>query len=68
MRRVIMVKLRIAVRVIPEDVYLSSLEVAATPNLKGEKRFPVIVREPDLWYIGTLAIEIKNRYENLYKQ
>ena len=57
-----MVKLRVAVRVIPEDAYLASPDSAP-----GEKKFPVIVREPDQWYIGRLANEIILKYKALYK-
>lgn len=62
-----MIKLIVIARCIPEDVYLRSLE-QPTPVLAGEKKFSVVVRDPESWYIGRLAIEIKSRYENLYKR
>lgn len=65
-----MVKLRVAARVIPEDIYIQSLSVT-TPTrglLAGEKKFPIIVREPEEWHIGRLANEIKAAYERLYKR
>ena len=62
-----MVKLRVAVRVIPEDAYLSSVESRAS-KLPGEKKFPVIIRDPDEWYIGSLANEVASRYQKLYKR
>lgn len=65
-----MVKLRVAARVIPEDIYLQSLSVPTPIRglLAGEKKFPIIVREPDEWHIGRLANEIKEAYERLYKR
>ena len=62
-----MVKLVVIARCIPEDIYLSSLDHVA-PVLAGEKKFSIVVREPESWYIGRLAIEIKNRYESLYRR
>jgi len=62
-----MIKLIIIARCIPEDVYLRSLEQAA-PVLVGEKKFSIVVRDPESWYIGRLAIEIKSRYESIYKR
>ncbi len=62
-----MIKLIVIARCIPEDVYLRSLEQQA-PVFSGEKKFSVVVRDPESWYIGRLAIEIKNRYESLYKR
>jgi len=63
-----MVKLRVAARVIPENAYIVGLDAPSSAPLRGEKRFPVIVRDPEEWYIGTLALEVKKRYESLYKQ
>ena len=64
-----MVKLRVAVRVVPEEAYLSSLETPVPRrSLPGERRFPIIVRDPEEWYIGRLAIDIASQYRNLYKQ
>lgn len=62
-----MIKLIIIARCIPEDVYLRSLEHPAAV-LVGEKKFSIVVRDPESWYIGRLAIEIKNRYESIYKR
>lgn len=63
-----MVKLIVIARVIPEEVYLRNIEqgIPITPIL--EKKFRVPVRDPDTWYIGRLALEIKNSYERLYKR
>lgn len=63
-----MVKLIVIARCIPEDVYLRSLESPLNLQLVGEKKFPVVVREPEDWPIGRLANEIKARYEGLYKR
>lgn len=64
-----MVKLIVIARCIPEDVYLRSLESPVhISQLTGEKKFPVVVREPEEWPIGRLANEIKTRYESLYKR
>ncbi|KAK5943344.1 hypothetical protein PMZ80_004351 [Knufia obscura] len=62
-----MIKLIIIARCIPEDVYLRSIEQPA-PVLVGEKKFSIVVRDPESWYIGRLAVEIKNRYESIYKR
>lgn len=63
-----MIKLLIVARCIPEDIYLQSLDAPAKSILAGEKRFQIVVRDPEEWFIGRLALEIKNRYENLYKR
>ena len=64
-----MVKLRVAARVIPEDAWLASVDApTAKPSLAGEKKFPIIVRDPDQWYIGRLANEVVLKYKALYKQ
>lgn len=63
-----MVKLIVIAKCVPEDVYLRSLEFPTHTRLAGEKKFSVVVREPEEWYIGRLAIEIKNRYESLYRR
>lgn len=62
-----MIKLIIIARCIPEDVYLRTLEAPA-PVFPGEKKFSIVIRDPETWYIGMLANEIKNRYEGLYKR
>lgn len=62
-----MIKLIIIARCMPEDVYPRSIE-QPTAVLPGEKKFSVVVREPESWYIGRLALEIKKRYESLYKR
>lgn len=61
-----MVKLIVIARCIPEDVYLAHAD-HILPAVAG-KKFSVVVREPESWYIGRLAIEIQNRYEALYKR
>ena len=59
-----MVKLKVTARVIPEAAY--NPDQTSTPT---GKKFLVIVREPDeAYYVGTLALEIQNQYERLYKQ
>ena len=64
-----MVKLRVAARVIPEDAWLACVEAPSSrPSLLGERKFPIIVRDPDQWYIGRLANEVALKYKALYKQ
>ena len=58
-----MVKLRIAARVIPESDYNEAQSTAPT-----DRKFLVIVRNPEDWYIGALAVEIQNTYKRIYKQ
>ncbi|KAL2438918.1 hypothetical protein ABEF95_014928 [Exophiala dermatitidis] len=62
-----MVKLLVAVRVIPEDDYLRNLERPPNQIIKGERRLRVIVREPHRWQIGTLALEIQRAYKSCYQ-
>lgn len=63
-----MVKLIVIARVIPEDIYLRSIEQDIPVSSVLEKKFRVPVRDPETWYIGRLANEIKNSYERLYKR
>ena len=64
-----MVKLRVAVRVVSEEAYLASLETPVPRRtLPGEKRFLVIVRDPEERYIGSLVKEIELQYRSQYKQ
>lgn len=64
-----MVKLIVIVRCVPEDVYLRSLESPPIPTKHPDvKKFKLVVREPEQWYIGRLAIEIKTRYESTYRR
>lgn len=63
-----MVKLLVIARVIPEDVYLRYVEQNVPITSVLEKKFRVPVRDPESWYVGRLAVEIKNCYERLYKR
>ena len=58
-----MVKVRVAVRVILESDYN-----AAQSSQPSERKFLVVVRNPQDWYIGTLAVEVQNTYKRIYKQ
>jgi hypothetical protein len=59
-----MVKLRVIARVIPEALYND-----AQTSTPAGKKFIVVVRDPDeSYHIGTLALEIQNQYQRLYKQ
>lgn len=62
-----MVKLIVIARCIPEDVYLRALE-QTSPVLAGEKKFSLAIHEPELWAIGTLAVQITNKYQSIYKR
>lgn len=64
-----MVKLVVIVRCVPEDVYLRSLESPVpVKEHPEEKKFKLVVREPEQWYIGRLANEIKTRYQSTYRR
>ncbi|EXJ78510.1 hypothetical protein A1O1_08911 [Capronia coronata CBS 617.96] len=63
-----MVKLRVVVRVIPEDDYLRNLERPAGSLIPHERRLIVIVREPHKWQVGTLALEVQRAYKSCYQQ
>ena len=63
-----MVKLRVAARIIPEDDYLASLEQPGHNLNKPERRLLLVVREPEKWQIGTLALEVQQRYKSCYQQ
>lgn len=58
-----MVKLRVAARVIPETDY--NHEQSSTT---AGRKFLVVVRNPEDWYIGHLAVEIQRTYKRIYKQ
>ena len=58
-----MVKLRVAARVIPESDYNEAQSTQST-----ERKFLVVIRNPEEWYIGTLAVEVQNSYKRIYKQ
>lgn len=58
-----MVKLRVAARVIRESDYNATQSTQLT-----ERKFLVVVRHPEDWYIGTLAVEVQNTYKRIYKQ
>lgn len=61
-------RLRVAVRVVSEDEYLAHLAQGPPgPGLyRGEKKFPIIISNPQLWQIGHLAVEIKKQYKQIY--
>ena len=63
-----MVKLRVHVRVIPEDVYLDNLDTGKPISKRDERAFKLIIREPTDWYVGALANEARARYQSNYKQ
>ncbi len=58
-----MVKLRVAARIIPELDYNEARSTQST-----DRKFLVVVRNPEEWYIGTLAVEVQNTYKRIYKQ
>jgi hypothetical protein len=60
-----MVKLKVYAHIVPESNYAGS--DTGAPARAGRK-FVVAVREPDQWYIGALALHIKETYLRLYKQ
>jgi hypothetical protein len=61
-------RLRVAVRVVSEDEYLSHLaEGPPGPGLyPGEKKFAVVIQNPQQWQIGHLAAEVKRQYKKIY--
>lgn len=59
-----MVKLKVQVRVLPEGDYDST-----TGSSRGHgRKFIVIVRNPEEWFVGTLAQEVSRTYQRMYKQ
>jgi hypothetical protein len=61
-----MVKLRVRVRVIPENEFIS--EVPVSEAVSKARNFLVILRDPEHCNIGTLAYDISDRYSSLYRQ
>jgi hypothetical protein len=61
-----MVKLRVRVRVIPENEFISEVPVSEVAS--KSRNFLVILRDPEDCQIGTLAEDIRDRYSSLYKQ
>lgn len=66
-----MVRIKLTVYVIAEDVYLRSLDAPAPPTsltpLRGEKKLVHMVSEPEQMTVGLLVNEIKQRYQNIYR-
>jgi hypothetical protein len=60
-----MVKLKVFAHIIPESKYAVP---ETTALVRPGRKFVVAVREPDQWYIGALALHIKETYLRLYKQ
>lgn len=59
-----MVKLKIQARVLTDSDYAQS----TTSNPVPIRKFIVIVRNPEDWYVGALAHEVSRTYQRLYKQ
>jgi len=62
-----MVRLRVTARIIPEDVYLRSLDFGQLKALPGEKRPMVIIPNPENWLMGHLAHEVREAFRRTYK-
>jgi hypothetical protein len=58
-----MVKLRVAARVVAENDYND-----AQSSPRSERKFLVVVRNPEDWLVGQLAVEVQNTYKRIYKQ
>jgi hypothetical protein len=58
-----MVKLRVAARIIAEEDYT---DAQSSPS--SERKFLVVVRNPEDWSIGNLGVEIERTYQRIYKQ
>lgn len=63
-------RLRVAVRVVSEDEYLTHLAKGPPgPSLyRGEKKFAVVIPNPQQWQIGHLAAEVKRQFKKLYRR
>ena len=59
-----MVRVKLIVRVIPENVYLQGVKSTAS-RLVTEKRLLQIVDEPEHVLIGSLANEIKDTFQRI---
>lgn len=64
-----MPRLRVVTRVVSEDEYLAHLAQAHNaPGLyRGEKKFAVMISNPQSWQIGHLVAEIKRHYRLLFR-
>ncbi|RMZ80695.1 hypothetical protein DV738_g2683, partial [Chaetothyriales sp. CBS 135597] len=63
-----MVKLKVTARVLTEDSYSHGI-LTQTSTARGNRKFLVIVRDPDeSYFIGNLAVDIQKQYRRLYKQ
>jgi hypothetical protein len=61
-----MVKIRVTVTVVPEDVYLAAQRpTSAVPSSRARK-IPVTCESPETWTIGQFANKIKDAYSKTY--
>jgi hypothetical protein len=64
-----MVKIRVTVTVVPEDVYLAAQDGHLTYAARSPqaRRFMVSCESPETWTIGQFANKIKDAYSMTYR-
>ena len=64
-----MVRLRVTVTVLPEDVYLAPQDAHLAPGARSvqARRFMVVCESQEAWTIGQFANKIKDTYSKTYK-
>jgi hypothetical protein len=61
-----MVKIRVTVTVIPEDVYLAAQHLTSAVRSSRTRKIPVTCESPETWTIGQFANKIKDAYSKTY--
>jgi hypothetical protein len=61
-----MVKIRVTVTVIPEDVYLAAQHLTSAVPSSRTRKIPVTCESPETWTIGQFANKIKDAYSKTY--
>jgi hypothetical protein len=64
-----MVKIRVTVTVVPEDVYIATQDGHLTSAARSAqaRRFMVPCESPETWTIGQFANKIKDAYSKTYR-
>ena len=61
-----MVKIRVTVTVVPEDVYLAAQTLTSAVPSRRTRKIPVTCESPETWTIGQFANKIKDAYRKTY--
>jgi hypothetical protein len=61
-----MVKIRVTVTVVPEDVYLAAQHLPSAVPSPRTRKIPVTCESPETWTIGQFANKIKDAYSKTY--